>query len=118
MGTDNRKNLWDLQSALKILESKTVDSKLWSEAVEWLMLYGPPEIKEMILQSSGMATHECFPSLRAQGFTSEGQPCYTVKDLADALNMTEEEIIEKMTDLEDQQGVKHLVDETETNKIQ
>ena len=118
MSTNNQKDHWNLKMALKVLESETVDSKLWSEAVEWLLLFGPPEIKEMILQSSGMATRECFPSLNAQGFTDDGQPYYTIKDLADALNVTEEAILEKMADKEDQQGVRCLVDETETRKLQ
>ena len=38
------KDEWDLDTALKVVQNKTVDSKLWAEAVEWLLLYGPPEI--------------------------------------------------------------------------
>ena len=36
------KDLWDLESAMKVLTHDSVDSKLWAEAVEWLILYGPP----------------------------------------------------------------------------
>ncbi len=118
MSDANQKNFWNLEIALKILESKTVDSKLWSEAVEWLLLHGPFEIKEMILQSSGMATKEYYPSLKAQGFTTEGEPCYTVKDLAAALNVDEREILEKIEEVEDKHGIRHLFDESETHKIQ
>lgn len=118
MSNDGKKNSWNLEMALNVLGSQTVDAKLWSGAVEWLLLYGPPDIQEMILQSSGMATKKCFPTLKAQGFTDDGQPCYTTKDLAEALDVPEEEVLEKIADLEDQHDVQHLFDDAETKKIQ
>ena len=39
---------WTLESALAVLEHPTVDSKLWAEAVEWLLVYGPPEVRELL----------------------------------------------------------------------
>ena len=118
MSSTRQKDFWNLEAALKALESETVDSKLWAEAVEWLLLYGPPEIREIILQSSGMATREYYPSLKAQSFTGDGEPCYTVKDLAEALHLDEQELLEKIENSEDLHGTKHLFDETEVRKLQ
>ena len=39
------KDTWDVDSAMQILQHQTVDAKLWAEAVEWLILYGPDEIR-------------------------------------------------------------------------
>lgn len=84
------KDLWDVESAMKVLGHKTVDSKLWAEAVEWLMLYGPAEIRQLLLDSSLMATRSSFPELKPSTFTVDGQPCYQLDDLARALQMDEE----------------------------
>lgn len=118
MGNSEHKDFWTLETALKILESKTVDSKLWADAVAWLLMHGPAEIKEIILQSSGMAANQHFPSLKAQSFTSDGEPCYTVKDLAAALEVDEQELVEKIENSEELHGSKYLYDEEETRKIQ
>ena len=37
------KDQWTEETAMKILQNPTVDSKLWAEAVEWLILFGPEE---------------------------------------------------------------------------
>lgn len=86
------KELWDLQGAMKVLENDTVDSKVWAEAVEWLMLYGPPEIKELLLEASVTATSTSFPGLTPTHFTASGQPVYDVKALAENLGVSEEEV--------------------------
>lgn len=86
------KELWDLQSAMKVLEHDTVDSKLWAEAVEWLMLYGPPEIQDLLLEASVTATNTSFPNLSPTHFTASGQPIYDVKALARTLGVPEEKI--------------------------
>lgn len=86
------KELWDLQSAMKVLEHDTVDSKLWAEAVEWLILYGPPEIQELLLEASATATNTSFPGLTPTKFTPSGQPVYDVKALAQTLGISEEEV--------------------------
>lgn len=104
--------------AMSVLENETVNSEVWSEAVEWLLLYGTPEIKDLILQASGMATNECFPELRAAGFTDDGQPCYDVKDLANALGISEEEVAEKMSSIEEHREVGQLFDKKQTYRIQ
>ena len=86
------KELWDLQSAMKVLEHDTVDSKLWAEAVEWLILYGPPEIQELLLEASATATNSSFPNLTPARFTPSGQPIYDIKALAQTLGVSEEEV--------------------------
>lgn len=86
------KELWDLKSAMQVLEHDTVDSKLWAEAVEWLMLYGPPEIQKLLLEASANATQRSFPKLNPTHFTASGQPVYDLKSLAQSLGITEEEV--------------------------
>ena len=85
------KSLWDLDSALQVLSSPTVDSKIWAEAVEWLMLYGPKEIRSMLIEASTTATSSSFPELKPTHFTSDGQPCYDIGALAKSLGIKEEE---------------------------
>ena len=86
------KEHWDLDTALKVVQNKTVDSKLWAEAVEWLLLYGPPEIVSILLQASGHATEQTFPELEAASYTSDGTPVYDVARLAKTLGMSEDEV--------------------------
>lgn len=92
------KELWDVESAMTVLAHKTVDGKLWAEAVEWLMLYGPAEIRQLLIESSMTATRSSFPELQPSTFTADGQPCYHLEDLARVLQMDEEkarEILKK-----------------------
>jgi len=112
------KEQWDLEMALAVLENKTVDSKLWAEAVEWLLLYGPPQIKELVSQASGMATQEYFPELKANSYTPDGQPCYDVQAIAEALGLSKEEVMKKIAKMEEKRDVIHLYEESETEKIQ
>ncbi len=86
------KDEWDLEAAMKVLEHKTVDSKLWAEAVEWLMLYGPPEIQQLLLEASAHATAKSFPELQPTGYTTDGQPMYDVTTLAKQLGISEDEV--------------------------
>jgi len=83
------KDLWDLESAMQVLEHKTVDSKLWAEAVEWLLHYGPAEIRQMLLDASEIATGTTFPDLKPTHYTPDGQPCYDIGALAKTLGITE-----------------------------
>ncbi len=116
--TMNLKDEWDVDSAMRVLQHQTVDAKLWADAVEWLMLYGPEEIREILLNSSGMATHECFPNLQAKGYTADGQPCYSVKDLAKSLNISEEQAKEMIQEKEKSHKIHHFIDEEDTLKVQ
>jgi hypothetical protein len=92
------KELWDLESAMQVLQHKTVDAKLWSEAVEWLLLHGPQEIKQLLLDASEIATGTAFPDLKPSQYTPEGQPYYDISALAKTLGLTEDqtrEILQK-----------------------
>ncbi len=91
------KKLWDLESAMKVLEHDTVDSKLWAEAVEWLIVYGPPEIRQLLLDASFTATNSSFPELKPSHYSSDGQPVYDVQALAQTLGMSEEDIRKILT---------------------
>ncbi|PHR29012.1 MAG: hypothetical protein COA36_04850 [Desulfotalea sp.] len=94
------KDLWDVHTAMKVLEHDTVDSKLWAEAVEWLMLYGPPEIQDLLLEASTTATSRSFPNLTPTHFTASGQPIYNVKALAENLGVPVEEVKKILEDKE------------------
>lgn len=111
------KDQWNLEMALDVLQHQTVESAVWAEAVEWLLLYGPPEIQELICQASNLATRQCFPGLNAEAATTDGQPCYSVQRLAEALGMKEDEVLYRLKMLEFKQGARHLYDESETDKI-
>ncbi len=115
--TDFKKE-WTVESAIEILAHPTVDSKVWSEAVEWLMVYGPPEIQEMLQHASGFATSREFPELKAQGFTRDGQPVYSVADVAQVLNISEEEAAEIIAEKQQKHGLQQFFDEMETRKVQ
>lgn len=109
---------WDLQSALAVLKHQTVDGKIWAEAVEWLILYGPDNIRELLLDSSGTATHNCFPELQAKGYAPDGQPCYSVADMAKALGISEDDAREMLKAKEKAHHIHHFIDEDETMKVQ
>ena len=83
------KDHWTLENALKVLQHPTIDAKLWAEAVEWLLLYGPLEIQTLLLHASGVATTQCFPELEATKYTEDGQPCYDVAAIAKTLGINQ-----------------------------
>ncbi len=109
---------WDVDSAMQVLKHQTVDAKLWAEAVEWLMLYGPEEIRGLLLNASGTATHECFPDLQAKGYATDGQPCYDVEDLAKNLNISEDKARTMIQEKEKSHKIHHFIDEEDTMKVQ
>ena len=112
------KDEWDLGMALQVLHSETVDSKVWSEAVKWLFLFGPPAIREMISHASSIATNEFFPELFPIGYTEQGEPLYDIKKLAESLGISEEEALETMAELEAEHAIKNLYDPSGAQKIQ
>jgi hypothetical protein len=112
------KEQWNLEMALEILKTKTVDSKIWSDAAKWLLLYGPPELQKIMLQASSIATNSCFPKLEPERFIGAGEPRYNVEKVADALGVTRQEALEKMAEMEYDQGIQHLYDISETHNIQ
>ncbi len=111
-------NEWTVEAALRVLEHPTVDSKLWAEAAEWLLLHGPPKVRELLRRSAQTATSECFPELRPEGYTADGEPCYNVAEVARVLGISEEEAVEVMAAKEMKHGTRHLFDKDETNPIQ
>ena len=112
------KDQWTVETAMEILQHKTVDSKLWAEAVEWLILFGPEEVRELLLQSSGTATSQCFPELKATGYAPDGQPCYNVTEIACSLQISENEAREIIARKQDEHKMPHFIDEMETHKVQ
>ena len=100
---------WTLESALAVLNHPTVDSKLWAEAVEWLLVYGPPEVRELLTAASGHATRASFPELKPQGYGPDGSPCYDIADLARSLGISEEEA---------RHGVQHGLGDEDTTTLQ
>lgn len=109
---------WTLEAALKILSHPTVDSDLWASAVEWLLICGPPEIRELLQQASGHATRERFPELRAQAYGPDGSPCYDLGDLARSLGISEEEARAQLAEKERQHGIQHGFAADDTTTLQ
>ena len=109
---------WNVAMALEVLKNETVDSELWSEAVKWLMLYGPPEIKQLLDKAASTATNDCFPGLRARRFTRDGQPCYDIRELAESLGISEEEARAKITELENEHGAQQIFAQSDIHEIQ
>jgi hypothetical protein len=109
------KKLWDVDSAMLVLGSSTVDSKTWAEAVEWLMVYGPPEVKKMLLEASSAATEGAFPKLKPTDYTPDGRPIYDVKALAETLNCSEEEVKEILRRKEEEHHLEEIFPDQDGN---
>ena len=112
------KKEWNVESAMEIVQHPTVDSKIWAEAVEWLLLYGPPEIKERLTEASSYATGKEFPELKPQGFAGDGELVYSVGEVAQALGISEEEAAEIITEKQQKHGIQHLLNKKSTKKMQ
>ena len=111
------KDHWNLDAAMQILQNKTVDSKLWAEAVEWLLLYGPPEIVSMLLKASSQATGSIFPELQANNYTHDGQPSYSIEEIAQSLGISEREVREIIIRKEMQHSTFHFWDDGSSETI-
>ena len=112
------KEQWDLEMALEVLKNRSVESKVWSDAAKWIMLYGPPELQEVLRQASSIAINSYFPQLEPERYTDSGEPCYDINKIAEALGVTKQEALEKIAEMENEQGVQHLFDASETENIQ
>ena len=112
------KDQWNLEMALEVLKNRTVDNKTWSDAAKWVLLYGPPELQKIMQKASSIATNSCFPRLAPERFTEAGDPCYNVERVAEALGVTRQDALEKMAEMEYDQGIQHLYDISETHNIQ
>jgi len=78
--------------AMAVLGSETVDADTWSEAVQWLLLYGSESVKTLLLDASSTATSVEFPDLRPEGYTTEGEPVYSLGGLAQAMGTTVDDL--------------------------
>ena len=112
------KEQWNLEMALEVLKHKSVESKTWSEAAKWIMLHGPPELQEVLRQASSIATNSCSPQLEPERYTDSGDPCYNVDKIAEALGISRQEVLEKIAEMENEQGIQHLFDASDTENIQ
>jgi hypothetical protein len=105
------KALWDVESAMQVVADPGAESKLWAEAVEWLILHGPPEIKQMLLEASSAATAGSFPELEPSYITKGGKPCYRVSDLAENLGITETAVREILVEKSKEHDIDYLIEE-------
>ena len=112
------KKEWNVESAMEILQHPTVDSKIWAEAVEWLLLYGSPEIKEKLSEASSYATGEEFPELKPQGFAEDGELVYSVDEIAQSLGISAEEAAKIIAEKQQKHGVQQLFNKEHTKKMQ
>jgi len=112
------KQQWSLESAMEILQHPTVDSEIWSQAVEWLLIYGPPEVQDLLQQASGHATRENFPELQPQRYGPDGSPCYDIADLARSLGLSEEETRAQLAEKEEKHGIQHGFSDDDTTTLQ
>lgn len=111
------KDHWSLKNALKVLQHQTVDAKLWAEAVEWLLLYGPSDIQALLLHASGIATSECFPMLETSRYNEAGQPCYDIAAIARALGINEEDAHRTIAEKEMAHQVRHFIEPDDTYTV-
>ena len=111
------KDLWDLETALKVLAHDSVDSKIWAEAVEWLILYGPLEIRQLLLDASMTATMRSFPDLKPSHYTFDGQACYDIGELAGSLGIDEEEARRIIEQKEAEHQLLQMFDDDDTNLV-
>ncbi len=109
---------WTVAGALQVLQHPHVDSKTWAEAAEWLMLYGPPAIQQLLREASGYATRKSFPDLRPSGYTPDGEPCYDLQELAKRLEISVEEAARIIAAKEEEHGRRQLFGKEETWKLQ
>jgi len=108
---------WNVEMALQVLSSETVEPEPWAEAVKWLLLYGPPEVREILTTAAGVSFDQCFPKVRAMGHNDSGQPYYSLADLAEALGVPVEKASQRLTELQSSLGVEFLVDGDQAHRI-
>ncbi|MEW6429094.1 MAG: hypothetical protein AB1568_13785 [Thermodesulfobacteriota bacterium] len=85
---------WNTEMAVAILASESVAADTWVEAVRWLLLYGPAEVRHVLVQASIAATSRQFPDLVPTSYSPGGEPVYALESLAAALGLPVEELAE------------------------
>lgn len=108
---------WNLEMALAVLGSETVEAGPWGEAVKWLLLYGPPELREILAAASSLSFSHCFPEVRVQGHSASGQPYYALADLAATLGIPEAVAAGRLAELQSALGVEFLVEDDRVYKV-
>lgn len=111
------KEQWNQEMALAVLGSETVDGGLWAEAVKWLLLYGPPELRTLLAAASAASFAQSFPGVQVKGHGDSGQPYYALADLAEALGIPAEATAERLLELQSALGVEFLVDDDRVYKV-
>jgi hypothetical protein len=108
---------WDVEMAVAVMQDPHADPKTWSDAVSWLLVNGPAELRELIQQASHHATSAHFPGLKPKGYTADGEPVYDIKALAKHLGISEEEAGKRLSDMQTEAGVRTLFQPDETHNI-
>lgn len=103
------KDQWNLEMALAVTASASVDAELWSEAIRWLLLYGPPQLRELLGEAGNSAFAQCFPGVLPRGYNEAGQPYYDLRELAAAQGVPVEELAEHLARLQETAGLELLV---------
>ena len=102
---------------MQVLSHESVDSKVWAEAVEWLMLYGPREVRDLLLEASRSATSASFPDLKPSHFTTSGEPLYDVASLARTLGIQAKEAQEILRRKEETHGGTVLLEDDDEQTV-
>lgn len=110
-------NSWTVENAMYILNHPTVDSETWSEAVEWLLLYGPEEVKEMLHSASDHATKTHFPDLKPKGYNDNGEPIYDIDEIAKLLGIDKDDVKSLLTKKESLHKKQHQFSDEDKRKI-
>jgi hypothetical protein len=103
------KDQWSLEMALEVLASQSVEAGPWAEAATWLLLYGPPELRELLDEAANNAFAHCFPGVRPQGYDQTGKPYYDLHQLAVAQGISSEEMAEHLDRMQETLGMRLLV---------
>jgi hypothetical protein len=114
---DEFREQWNLEMALAVVGSETVDGGVWAEAVKWLLLYGPPELHAVLTAASTASFAQCFPEVRVSGHSDSGQPYYALADLAEALGIPAAEAAGRLVELQSALGVEFLVEDDRVYKV-
>lgn len=112
------KEQWNLEMAMEVLGNRDVDGEVWSEAVKWLLLYGPPQVKEILGQASSHAFKEYLPQLQAKGYGENGQPYYDLGEIAEALGVEEDQVAARLAELHFEEGIEVFVEGDRVYKLQ
>lgn len=87
-----------LDEAITALKENKPGSERELDAFEYILLNGPPELKEMLHK---MAQEAC--PVKPSGFDKDGNPYYALDDIAQGLGASREEI------LKNKRAFKHMI---------